>query len=324
MLTVRSESWPIRGVFRISRGARTEARVVVVEITDGAHRGRGECVPYLRYGETVEGVMETIEEASAAITDGIDRVALSELLPAGAARNAVDGALWDLEAKRTGRRAWQIANLPEPGPVTTAFTISLDEPEAMGAAARAEAHRPLLKLKLTGDRDAERIAAVRAAAPDTRIIADANEAWTPDVYADVAPRLAELGVAMVEQPFPATEDEVLRELERPVPIAADESCHTRRDLDRLVGLYDVVNVKLDKTGGLTEAIALVAEARERGFGIMVGCMIGTSLGIAPALLLGGSAEYLDLDAPLLLARDRSEGVRFEGSVLYPPEPELWG
>lgn len=324
MLTVQSESWPIRGVFRISRGARTEARVVVVEITDGAHRGRGECVPYLRYGETVEGVMETIEEASAAITDGIDRVALSELLPAGAARNAVDGALWDLEAKRTGRRAWQIANLPEPGPVTTAFTISLDEPEAMGAAARAEAHRPLLKLKLTGDRDAERIAAVRAAAPDTRIIADANEAWTPDVYADVAPRLAELGVAMVEQPFPATEDEVLRELERPVPIAADESCHTRRDLDRLVGLYDVVNVKLDKTGGLTEAIALVAEARERGFGIMVGCMIGTSLGVAPAMLLAGEAAHVDLDAPLLLARDRPEGIRADGSTLFPPPPELWG
>lgn len=323
-LTVTTESWPIRGVFRISRGARTEARVVVVEFTDGPHRGRGECVPYPRYDETVEGVIATIEHIAPAITDGADRIALQDLLPAGAARNAIDGALWDLEAKRSGRRAWEIAGLPEPVPMTTAFTISLDEPEAMGAAARAEAHRPLLKLKLTGERDAERIAAVRAAAPDTRIIADANEAWTPEVYAHVAPRLSDLGVAMIEQPFPAAEDEVLRRLERPVPVAADESCHTRRDLERLAGLYDVVNVKLDKTGGLTEAAALVADARDRGFGIMVGCMIGTSLGIAPAMMLGSSAEYLDLDAPLLLARDRPEGVRFEGSVLYPPEPQLWG
>lgn len=324
MLTVRSESWPIRGVFRISRGARTEARVVVVEITDGAHRGRGECVPYPRYGETVEGVVATIDQASAAIADGADRIALQGLLPAGAARNAIDNALWDLEAKQAGRRAWELANLPEPEPMTTAFTISLDEPEAMGAAARAEGHRPLLKLKLTGERDAERIAAVRAAAPDTRLIADANEAWTPAVFADLVPQLAQLGVTMIEQPFPAAEDEVLRDLERAVPIAADESCHTRHDLDRLAGLYDVVNVKLDKTGGLTEAIALAAAARERGLGLMVGCMIGTSLGIAPAMLLGHAADYLDLDAPMLLARDRPEGVRFEGSVLYPPERALWG
>jgi L-alanine-DL-glutamate epimerase-like enolase superfamily enzyme len=311
-------------VFRIARGARTEAHVVVVEITDGPHRGRGECVPYARYGETVDGVLAEIARLAPAIRDGADRDALSTMLHAGAARNAIDCALWDLAAKRAGQRAWALAHLPAPGPMTTAFTISLDEPAAMGTAAQAEAHRPLLKLKLTGTRDAERIAAVRAAAPEARIIADANESWTPEVFAEVVPQLADLGVSMIEQPFPAAADEVLRDLERPVPIAADESCHTRTDLPRLVGLYDVVNIKLDKTGGLTEAIALGDDARSAGFGVMVGCMIGTSLGIAPAMLLAGMAAYLDLDAPLLLARDRPEGVRFKGSTLYPPEPELWG
>jgi L-alanine-DL-glutamate epimerase-like enolase superfamily enzyme len=296
----------------------------VVEVVDGPARGRGECVPYPRYGETVDGVVELIEALAPAIDEGIERPALQELLPAGAARNAIDCALWDLEAKLAGRRAWELAALPAPRPITTAYTISLDEPEVMGAAARAEAHRPLLKLKLTGERDTERVRAVRAAAPDTRIIVDANEAWTPEVFREVVPRLAELGVAMIEQPFPSTADEALGELERTVPVTADESCHTRADLQRLAGLYDIVNVKLDKTGGLTEAIALTEAARADGFEVMVGCMIGTSLGIAPAMLLAGTATYVDLDAPLLLARDREEGVRCDGSTLDPPGPVLWG
>jgi L-alanine-DL-glutamate epimerase-like enolase superfamily enzyme len=321
---VRTEVWPIRGVFRIARGARTEAKVVTVEIQDGPVRGRGECVPYPRYCETVDGVVEAIESCVPALRDGLDRHALQELLSAGAARNAIDCALWDLAAKRGARRAWDIAGLAEPRPVTTAFTISLDTPEAMAAAARAEAQRPLLKLKLAGDGDADRIAAVRSAAPESRIIADANEAWTPAVFRDVVPQLVALGVAMIEQPFPATDDEVLRDVDRPVPVAADESCHTRADLDRLAGLYDVVNIKLDKTGGLTEALAVAEAARARGLAVMVGCMIGTSLGIAPAMLLANEAAYVDLDAPLLLARDRPEGITSDGSTLFPPSAELWG
>jgi L-alanine-DL-glutamate epimerase-like enolase superfamily enzyme len=323
-VTVRAESWPIRGVFRIARGARTEARVVIVEMADGDARGRGECVPYPHYGETVEGVVAAIEGLIPALRDGADRDALQELLPAGAARNAVDCALWDLAAKRAGRRVWDVAEMAAPGPVTTAYTISLDAPEVMGAAARDAAHRPLLKLKLTGDGDLERIAAVRAAAPTSRIIVDANEAWTPSMFHDAVPRLLDLRVDMIEQPFPASNDEVLRELDRPIPVTADEACHTRSDLDRLVGCYDLVNIKLDKTGGLTEARALMDAARLRGFGIMVGCMIGTSLGVAPAMVLAPGAAYVDLDAPLLLARDRPEGLRSEGSTLFPPEATLWG
>jgi L-alanine-DL-glutamate epimerase-like enolase superfamily enzyme len=323
-VTVRAESWPIRGVFRIARGARTEAHVVIVEIADRDVRGRGECVPYPHYGETVDGVVTAIEALAPALRDGAERDALQDLLPAGAARNAVDCALWDLAAKRAGRRVWDVAGITAPSPVTTAYTISLDAPEAMGAAARAEAQRPLLKLKLTGDGDLERISAVRAAAPTSDIIVDANEAWTPRMFRDIVPQLIDLGVAMIEQPFPASDDAALRELDRPIPVTADEACHTRSDLDRLEGRYDLVNIKLDKTGGLTEALALAAAARKRGFGIMVGCMIGTSLGVAPAMVLAPGATYVDLDAPLLLARDRPEGIASEGSTLFPPTAELWG
>jgi L-alanine-DL-glutamate epimerase-like enolase superfamily enzyme len=323
-LTVRAESWPIRGVFRISRGARTEARVVVATVVDGDHAGRGECVPYPRYGESVEGVVEVIEALRDTIADGMSRDALYQHLPAGAARNALDCALWDLAAKRSGRPVWRLAGLDTPVPLTTAYTISLDEPDAMGRAARDQAHRPLLKLKLTGEDDLARVRAVRAAAPESRLIVDANEAWTPDVFREITPTLATLGVELIEQPLPADEDEALTELPHPVPVAADESCHTSTDVPGLVGRYDVVNVKLDKTGGFTEALHVVTAARAAGLGIMVGCMVGTSLGVAPATLLGPVARYVDLDAPLLLARDRTEGLRFEGSTLYPAERELWG
>jgi L-alanine-DL-glutamate epimerase-like enolase superfamily enzyme len=323
-MKVREERWPIRGVFRISRGARTESAVVVVEVSDGTVTGRGECVPYPRYAETVGGVIALARQIGATLGPDPERWRLRRDWPAGAARNAVDAALWDLEAKRAGVRAWELAGMPEPGPFTTAYTISLDEPAAMGLAARAQAHRPLLKLKLDGLGDLVRVRAVHEAAPEARIIVDANEAWTRAQYETLVPALAETGVELIEQPFPATADAELRTVDRPIPIAADESCHTSEDVPRLADRYDVVNVKLDKSGGLTEALRVMAAAREAGLGIMVGCMVGTSLGIAPATLLGGAARYVDLDAPLLLARDRPDGLRFDGSLLFPPARELWG
>jgi L-alanine-DL-glutamate epimerase-like enolase superfamily enzyme len=324
-LTVRAERWKLARPFAISRGTKTEAEVVVVEIADGAARGCGESVPYPRYGESVEGTIAQIEGVAGRIAEGLDREALLAAMPAGAARNAVDAALWELEAKQAGRSVWEIAGLPAPPhPVTTAFTISLDTPEAMGEAARHEAHRPLLKLKVTGEGDLDRVRAVRAGAPDARIIVDANEGWTADHLADYGPALAALGVVLIEQPLPAGKDEALRGIPHPVPLCADESCHVAADLDALVGKYEFVNVKLDKTGGLTEALRLVAAARARGLRVMVGCMVGTSLAMAPALLPAQDAEIVDLDGPLLLAADRQPGLRFDGSLVHPPQPGLWG
>lgn len=320
-LAARAERWPIRGRFTISRGAKTEAEVVVVEARAQGVRGRGECVPYPRYGETAEAVIRAI---AALDPDGLTRARLQTLLPAGAARNALDCALWDLEAKRAGRPVWQLAGLREPGPVLTAFTLSLDTPEQMGAAARENALRPLLKLKLSGAGDLERVRAVRANAPNAAIIVDANEGWSVEHYRALAPKLAGLGVILIEQPFKAGEDGALTGLDRPVPVCADESCHTSDDLARLAGAYDAVNVKLDKTGGLTEALALKRAAEAMGFKIMVGCMVATSLAMAPALLLAQGAEWVDLDGPLLLAEDRTPGLAYQGSTVYPAEPALWG
>jgi L-alanine-DL-glutamate epimerase-like enolase superfamily enzyme len=311
-------------VFRISRGARTVSEVVVAEITDGTHVGRGECLPYPRYGESVAGVVRQIEELADVVAGGIGREGLLEELPPGAARNALDCALWDLEAKRTGTPAWRLAGLLEPQPVTTAYTISLGDPDEMAAAARAEAHRPILKLKLTGEGDLARVRAVNDAAPASILIADANEAWTPKLFEQLAPQFAKLGVEMIEQPLPADRDEVLAELEHPISVCADESCHTSEDVEWLRGRYDIVNIKLDKTGGLTEALRLQAAARKAGLGIMVGCMVGTSLGVAPATMLATTARYVDLDAPLLLAKDREHGIRYDGSMLHPPARDLWG
>ncbi len=323
-LTVHRESWPIRGKFTISRGARTSAEVVVVELAEAGARGRGECVPYARYGETVDGVMETIEGLRGRLADGLDRLGLQAALPPGAARNALDCAFWDLEAKRAGRRVWQLFGLPDPDPVITAYTLSLDSAQAMGRAAAAEAARPLLKLKLAGPEDLERVAAVRQNAPEARLVVDANEAWTADLYAALAPKLADLGVEMIEQPLPADADLALAGMERPVRLCADESCHDTDGLAELRGRYDMINIKLDKTGGLTEALRLRVEAEALGFGIMVGCMVGTSLAMAPAFLVAQGVRVVDLDAPLLLARDRPEGLRYDGSLVAPPESELWG
>ena len=321
---MRAESWPISGQFRISRGVKTEARVVVAEVRDGDALGRGECVPYARYHETAEGVQVALDAIRSEVEAGLDRAGLGELLPAGAARNALDCALWDLEAKQSGRSAWELAQLPRPVPQLTAYTISLDTPQAMAEATRAASYRPLLKLKLGGDTDLDRVAAIRAAAPSARLIVDANEAWSLEQLRELAPRMAELGVELIEQPLPELDHASLDAFSCPVPLCADESCHDTRSLDGLPRAYHFVNVKLDKAGGLTEALRLVASARRAGLEIFVGCMVGTSLGIAPAALLATQATYVDLDGPLLLARDREPGIRYEGSLMHPPPRALWG
>jgi L-alanine-DL-glutamate epimerase-like enolase superfamily enzyme len=323
-LTVRAESWPIAGTFTISRGSKTAADVVVVEIREGAHVGRGECVPYPRYSETIAGATAAIEALRPQIERGVDRPALQIALKAGAARNAVDCALWDLEAKIAGRPAWQLAGLAPPQPAITAYTLSLDSVENMAAAARAHADRPLLKLKLSGPGDLDRVRAVHENAPRARLIVDANESWTPEIYTALAPELAPLGVELIEQPLPAGADAPLAGLARPVPVCADESCHDAASLAHIASKYDAVNIKLDKTGGLTEALRLAAAAKIAGLGIMVGCMVATSLAMAPALLLATEARWIDLDGPLLLTRDREHGLVYKGSRVQPPVSALWG
>jgi L-alanine-DL-glutamate epimerase-like enolase superfamily enzyme len=324
-LTVSIDRFPIAGTFTIARGSRTEAVVVTATISENGAAGHGECVPYARYGETVEGVAAAIEAVRPQIEAGLSREALQELMPAGAARNAVDCALWDLDAKRSGIRAHLTAGLTRWLPATTAYTISLGTPEVMAEAAARAAERPILKVKFGGpEGDIERIRAVRRAAPDAILIADANEGWTEANIEQHLAACAEEGYALVEQPLPAKADGFLAGIARPVPILADESVHDRASLERLVGLYDVVNIKLDKTGGLTEALALADAAEARGFALMIGCMVGTSLAMAPAMVLAPRARFVDLDGPLLLAKDREPGLRYEGSVVYPPEPELWG
>lgn len=323
-IAVDAETWPIAGTFTIARGSKTEAEVVTVEIYEGFHVGRGECVPYRHYGETVEGVIATVKGIKGALEGGADRALLERLLPAGAARNAVDCALWDLEAKQTGRRVWDIARLPSPTAVVTAYTISLGTPEAMAEAARNAGRRSLFKLKLGGEGDIERVRAVRAVLPLAHLIVDANEAWTPDFYGAAVPQMQALGIELIEQPFEAGKDEALARLPRPIPICADESCHTRESLQRLRGRYDAVNVKLDKAGGLSEALALARQAESEGFQIMVGCMVSTSLAMAPAMVLAPLARYVDLDGPLLLAKDREPGLRYHDSAVEAPERELWG
>ncbi len=323
-LTVRHESWPLRGSFAISRGSRTTAEVVVVELRDGAAVGRGECVPYARYDESVEGVVATIESLRAELEGELDRNGLQSALPAGAARNALDCAFWDLEAKQRRQPVWQLAGCAPPEPLVTAYTLSLDSAERMGAAAAANAGRPLLKLKLAGPEDIDRVAAVHANAPAARLIVDANEGWTASQYAALAPELQQLRVEMIEQPLPAAQDGALAEIARPVPVCADESCHDRDSLAALAGRYDMINIKLDKTGGLTEALQLKAVAEAQGFEIMVGCMLGTSLSMAPALLVAQGARVVDLDGPLLLAEDRRPGLVYEDSLIHPPPPALWG
>jgi len=318
-IEVTPDRFKLAQAFTISRGSRTEAKVLTVRISDGGLVGWGECVPYARYGETLESVTAEIDGLGS-----VDRASLQDALPGGAARNAVDCALWDLEAKRAGQRVWQLAGLAAPGPEVTAYTLSLDTPENMRAAAAQHAFRPLLKIKLGTADDMARLEAVRAGAPNAKIIVDANEGWTAEVYADLAPHLVRLGVQLVEQPLPAGQDDMLAEIERPVPVCADESAHDRGTLPKLKGKYDVVNIKLDKTGGLTEALALRDAALAEGYGVMVGCMVGSSLAMAPAVLVAQGAAVVDLDAPLLLAEDRDEPLKYDEAGVHPSTPALWG
>lgn len=317
-ITVKRDVFQLAQVFRISRGARTEAKVLTVRVTRDGVTGWGECVPYARYDETMESV-----EAQVLGFDG-DWADLSDALPAGAARNAVDCAFWDHAAKSAGKRVWELAGIAAPAPTVTAYTLSLDEPAAMQAQAAENAHRPLLKIKLGTPDDMARLEAVRAGAPDAPIIVDANEGWTAEVYSELAPHLLRLGVKMVEQPLPAGADDMLAEIERPLPVCADESCHDRASLPALQGKYDMVNIKLDKTGGLTEALALKDAAQAEGYGVMIGCMVGSSLAMAPATLLTHGAAFTDLDGPLLLAEDREEPLIFDDRGVHPPAANLWG
>ena len=324
-LAVRTERWPIAGSFTISRGAKTEAVVVVAELNDGRHRGRGECVPYARYDETVASVTAALEAIAPKLALGLDRIALQGEMPAGAARNALDCALWDLEAKRAGRPAHELAGLAAPKPLITAYTISIGDPQTMANATKAAASRELLKIKLGGlQGDPDRIAAVRAAAPNSRLIVDANEGWTAANLTENLDACARAGVTLIEQPLPADNDAALATIKRPMTICADESVHDRATLRGLAGRYDAINIKLDKTGGLTEALAMADEAARLGFQIMTGCMVATSLAMAPAILVAQRAKVVDLDGPLLLAKDRPDGLRYDGSTVDPPTPALWG
>lgn len=322
-LAVAAESWPIAGSFTIARGSKTMADVVTVTLREGGCEGRGECVPYPRYGETVEAVTAALERARSAIEAGAGRGEVASLMVPRAARNALDCALWDLEAKLSGVPVWRRAGIAEPQPLVTAFTISLDAPERMAEMAAA-VRRPLLKLKLGRPGDGERLRQVRAAAPVSRLIVDANEGWRPEDLPAMLAACAEAGVELVEQPLPAGNDGRLAEISRPVAVCADESAHDRDQLAGLVGKYDAINIKLDKTGGLTEALALAHEARAMGFQIMTGCMLATSLAMAPAMLVAQLADVVDLDGPLLLARDREHGIVYDGSLMRPPAVRLWG
>jgi L-Ala-D/L-Glu epimerase len=319
---VAEQSWPLDKPFRTARGASTDARVVVVTVSDGQHTGRGEGVPISRYGQTPASTIAQLEQI---FPKCVDRRQVQALLPASAARNALDCALWDLEAKCSGKRVWELANIQVVDAIVTAFTISLDTPEKMAAVAQANKDAPLLKLKLGGDSlDLPRVEAVRGSAPAARLMVDANESWSPAHYREIVSALHGLGVELIEQPFPAAADDVLETLDHPVPVCADESCHTTADLPRLVNRYDAINVKLDKTGGLTEALLLTERARESGFKILIGCMVCTSLGIAPARLLVGATDYADLDGPLLLAGDRHHALAYENGRMGVPQRELWG
>jgi L-Ala-D/L-Glu epimerase len=320
MITVNAETFALAQTFTISRGSKTHAHVLTVRVTRGGVTGWGECVPYARYGESLESVAAQI----GALPGDITRQALQSALPAGAARNAVDCALWDLEAKTTGKRVWQLAGLPQPGPKVVTYTLSLDTPDAMRAMAATHAHRPVLKIKLGTPDDMPRLEAVRQGAPHATILIDANEGWTPEVYTDLAPHLLRLGVALVEQPLPAGADDMLAEIARPLPVCADESCFDAASLPALRGKYDMVNLKLDKTGGLTEALRTRDAAADLGFGLMVGCMVGSSLAMAPAVLVAQSARVTDLDGPLLLREDRANPLRYDDHGVHPSTAELWG
>lgn len=321
---IYQQSWPIDGVFAISRGSRTEAKVILIELSEGGFTGRGECVPYARYNETLDSVTTQINNLAPALENELTRDELADILPAGAARNALDCALWDLECKRKGQSIWSILDMV-PEPLITAYTLSLDTPENMQHKAIQHQTRPLFKLKLAGQGDLDRVKAVRSGAPNARIIVDANEGWDEHIYRQIVPELVKLNVEMIEQPLPAQDDHVLEKLDHPIPLCADESCHVSQDLPRLIGRYEMINIKVDKTGGLTEALILKEKAQQAGLDIMVGCMVGTSLSMAPAFVAAQKTKVVDLDGPLLLSEDRPNGFKFsKQSEMQLLKPQLWG
>jgi L-alanine-DL-glutamate epimerase-like enolase superfamily enzyme len=322
---VRAETWPIRGGFRIARGARTDARVLVVELQQEQAVGRGECVPYARYGESIRSVAQAIEQAARGWADVATARAALRRMARGAARNALDCALWDLEAKLAGKPAWSLLGLDEPPEsVSTMRTVSVGAPTAMYEAAREFAHAEVIKVKVDGGADLERIEAVHAAAPQAELVVDPNESWSPEQTCAWLPELRRFGVGVLEQPLPEGADSALEAIERSVPICADESFHDRSSFARVQGRYDMVNVKLDKAGGISEALTCVRRARQLGIDLMVGCMVSTSLAIEPALLLTAFARYVDLDGPILLESDRT-GARHERDVgLLRASPSVWG
>lgn len=323
-VSVAVESWPIRGTFAISRGPVTGARVVVAKLLDGEYTGRGECLPYGRYGETVESVQNDIESARKNVENGITKEELQTLWPAGGARNALDSALWDLEAKRQGRTIWQLLGI-EPSPRPISITIGLDTPETMADSARSAAERySIVKIKLGAEGDEERLRKIRIAAPKVRLIVDPNEGWNKNNLEEMVRACEAAGVELIEQPLRAENDEALKSLKTSIKVCADESAHTSEDIEKLADRYHAVNIKLDKTGGLTEALAMVKKAKEAGLMIMVGCHVSTSLSMAPATVLAQSADYVDLDGPLLLERDRQPGLKYENGLVYPTTPDLWG
>lgn len=323
-MKITEESWKKKKAFRISRGIMDVSEVIVVELSDGVYRGFGECSPTDHYGESMASVLAQLKSIRYAVAGGVSRKEIQELLPAGAARNALDCAYWDFEAKKSGVPAWKTAGISEPRPIQTAYTLSLESPEEMAEIARQEACRGLLKLKLGDDDDIARVEAVRAAAPDVRVIVDANEAWTMGKLRTYAPELMRLGVTLIEQPLPAEHDEELEGYVSPVPLCADESCHVAADVEQVSKRYQFANIKLDKTGGLTEALELVRRAQAAGLRLMVGCMGGTSLAMAPGLIVASYCEVVDLDAPLLQSEDREHALRYDGGIIHPASGELWG
>jgi len=332
ILSVYSENWN-EEPFSISRGESDNFDVVIVKLEQNGIMGWGESSPTERYCETAYKTISLIENFRKELENGISRNEIQSMMPKGAARNAVDCAMWDLEAKMANKRVWelsefskhlQIDNLGKPKIVTTVYSIGLDTPKKMGYLAKKNSKRPILKIKLTGDGDLERLNSIKENAPDSRLIVDANEGWEPEHYSRFVPEFLKLGVEMIEQPFPADKDNLLKNFDHPIPICADESCHDRNDLPHLEGLYEFINIKLDKTGGLSEAMYLQKEAESKGFKTMVGCMSSTSLGIAPAFLIAQHAKIIDLDAPLYLYNDRSFPIKYELSNVFPPSEHLWG